>query len=53
MELAEVEAKFFNFCAALPQARSKAMWQARARLLEPEAKFLEILSLLFDAPSVR
>ena len=53
MELAEVEAKFFNFCAALPQARSKAIWKARARLLEPEIKFTEILSLLFDAPSVR
>ena len=53
MELAEVEAKFFNFCAALPQARSKAIWKARARLLEPEIKFTEILSLLFDTPSVR
>lgn len=53
MELAEVEAKFFNFCAALPQARSKAIWKARARLLEPEIKFSEILSLLFDAPSLR
>jgi len=37
----------------LPQARSKAIWKARARLLEPEIKFTEILSLLFDAPSLR
>lgn len=48
MGLDEVERKFYNFCAALPEARRKAIWAARARLLEPEAKFSELLALLFD-----
>ncbi|MEO0379862.1 MAG: MmgE/PrpD family protein, partial [Pseudomonadota bacterium] len=46
MDLSEVEAKFHAMSGRLPDARKSAIWDMRARLLEPEARFGDLLALL-------
>jgi 2-methylcitrate dehydratase PrpD len=48
MSLAEIEAKFKNFTYLLSTPRSDALWAMRDRLLEPDTKFSELLSLLSE-----
>ena len=43
MSLAEIEDKFHIMAAALPDARRTAIWNMRARLLDPETKFADLL----------
>jgi 2-methylcitrate dehydratase PrpD len=46
MAMDEVEAKFHVMAAALPDERRAAIWAMRARLLEPDARFSELLDLI-------
>jgi 2-methylcitrate dehydratase PrpD len=46
MAMDEVEAKFHVMAAALPNERRAAIWAMRARLLEPDARFSELLDLI-------
>lgn len=46
MALSEIETKFSAFCATLSDDRRAALWAKRARLLDPDAKFGELLALL-------
>ncbi len=51
VSLDEVEAKFHVMAACLPDARRHALWGQRARLLEPHAKFSELLDLIQEPPA--
>ncbi|MEM7211400.1 MAG: MmgE/PrpD family protein [Pseudomonadota bacterium] len=46
MGLHEVEDKFQTMAASLPRARRAALWDMRARLLQPDAKFEELAELV-------
>lgn len=46
MALAEVEAKFHLMAAPLAHDRRAALWEMRARLLQPDAQFSELLALV-------
>ena len=46
MALAEVEAKFHAMSGALPKSRKSTIWAMRARMLEPDTRFCELLALL-------
>ena len=46
MALSEVEAKFHAMSGRLPDSRKAAIWAMRARLLDPDALFSEVLALL-------
>jgi 2-methylcitrate dehydratase PrpD len=48
MTLAEVEAKFHTMAAPLSKDRRTAIWHMRRRLLNPEVKFSELLSLIYS-----
>jgi len=47
MALPEVEAKFHAMSGALPDRRKAAIWAMRARLMDPEVRFAELLALLY------
>jgi hypothetical protein len=47
MALSEVEAKFHAMSGALPDSRKAAIWAMRARLMDPDVRFAELLALLY------
>lgn len=46
MTMAEIEAKFHVMAAPLSASRRAALWDMQSRLLEPDAKFSELLALI-------
>lgn len=51
MDIAEVEAKFHTMAACLAAKRRTALWAQRNRLLEPGARFSDVLALVHGAPA--
>ena len=49
LALHEIEAKFHTIAAAVPPGRRSALWDIRARLLQPGATFEELASLVRPA----
>ncbi len=47
LQLSEIEAKFRVMAAGLPEARATALWDMRARLLQPEAVFRDLADLAY------
>jgi len=48
MEMSEIEAKFHLMAERVPQSRRAAIWTMRDRLLHPDARFSELLTLITD-----
>ncbi|WP_224380148.1 hypothetical protein [Roseovarius carneus] len=49
MDDAEVEAKFYAMAGCLAPARRQAIWAMRDGLLDPEARFTDLMAHLFAA----
>ncbi|MEQ9261064.1 MAG: MmgE/PrpD family protein [Roseovarius sp.] len=49
MSLTEIEAKFHLMAGALPEPRRAALWRMRETLLEPGARFADLLALIHPA----
>ncbi|MEJ6707472.1 MAG: MmgE/PrpD family protein [Amylibacter sp.] len=50
MSIAEIEAKFHVMAAPLAPERRAKIWRMQSRLLDPDVKFSELLSLIHASP---